>query len=177
MKIYLKFKKDFKDGEIVTADILNILKQGIPSPYPDNYLCEIKDIILEEPVVINNTPRYEIDIKLEAVKDREGKIEKASHPDKTKNGVFDLYNFIPVSAPRLKTTKAIESDERFTSKVEEDLRLEFSKKTDPLVIEYIRKQLLGYSMDDLILIKEKIEFESNKIKEKKEKLIKGEKHE
>ena len=166
MIIYLKFKKEFIDDEVVTAEIIDVLKQGRPSPYPDNYLCDISDVVITEPLLENNTPRYEIDIKTKAVRDHKGGITKASHPDKTKDNLYDLYDFEAVSAPRLKSKKDLEDNEKYIKYAKEEKSKNFLKYVDPLVCEYLRKQILGYPSENLVLVREKIEAETNKIENK-----------
>ena len=166
MRIYLSFKEDFSDNKKVVAEIINIYTGGYPSPYPDNYLCEIEDVVIEEPLFEKETPRYEIDIRLQAVRDHKGSITKASHPDKTKDNLYDLYDFEAVSAPRLKSKKDLEDDEKYIKYAKEEKSKNFLKYVDPLVCEYLRKQILGYPSEDLVLVREKIEAETNKIENK-----------
>lgn len=137
MKVYLGLNyNELKDGKTITTDIVQIYSGGKPSPYPDNFMCDIEDD-LKDPILVNDFPKYQIEVECKAVLDPDGKVMKAKHPDKTKDGKYDNYIFIQKSKPILKTDEEIVNNDKYIEKVRMYRRQQFEKEIDRFNMEFV----------------------------------------
>jgi len=182
MILTLGIKEELKDGLEVVAEIYNIFDDTAkPSPYPDNNcIFNYMGKIPFTPTVVNNTPVFTILVKVKHAKEKiptevlgkdgevtettyiEGDYLKAPHPDPEKDGIHDLYEFIPMGVITSKEDTVVKEDERNVKTVQEKRKVEYENRVDSLLMEAVKAGLS--SVDGKALIQSAKE-ETAKIKE------------